>query len=230
MPISNYIPSSRLLTPGVCTSTTRPASPFEGMAIFETDTDRMLIWNGSTWVVPNAPTQNPTGLDFIRSGSLSGTSVDILGCFTTTYDNYVLTLDGISFSSAADVYFQWLSGASPLSGAGYMWAVQSIAISGAGNNNAASSQTLGYLGISNSAGVNNAKVAFGRYDIYGPMKTSVDRQPIIGQASCFAGDWSIRNVFTQYNGGVAQKDGIRLFTNSGSITMSGSYAIYGYRK
>jgi hypothetical protein len=49
MPISNYLPSSRLIAPGVCTSTTRPATPFEGQAIYETDTDKVLIWNGTAW-------------------------------------------------------------------------------------------------------------------------------------------------------------------------------------
>ena len=49
MPITNYLPSSRLIQPGVCTSSTRPASPFEGQAIYETDTDRVLYWNGSGW-------------------------------------------------------------------------------------------------------------------------------------------------------------------------------------
>ena len=34
----------------VCTSGTRPASPVEGMTIYETDTDRLLIWDGAAWV------------------------------------------------------------------------------------------------------------------------------------------------------------------------------------
>lgn len=37
------------IKPGVCTSTTRPASPFVGQTIYETDTNRMLVWNGSSW-------------------------------------------------------------------------------------------------------------------------------------------------------------------------------------
>jgi hypothetical protein len=40
-----------------CTSTTRPASPDEGMTIFETDTDRVLLWNGSAWVIVTEPWQ-----------------------------------------------------------------------------------------------------------------------------------------------------------------------------
>jgi hypothetical protein len=80
MPISNYLPSSRLIQPGVCTSSTRPASPFEGQAIFETDTDRMLIWNGSSWIIPNSPASSPVPTEFTylpfryQVGSTSGAS------------------------------------------------------------------------------------------------------------------------------------------------------------
>ena len=49
MAISNYIPSSRIAQSGVCTSSTRPASPYEGQMIYETDTDKVLVWNGSAW-------------------------------------------------------------------------------------------------------------------------------------------------------------------------------------
>lgn len=49
MGLSNYLPSSRIAQPGVCTSTTRPASPFEGQVIYETDTDKVLVYNGSIW-------------------------------------------------------------------------------------------------------------------------------------------------------------------------------------
>lgn len=49
MGLSNYLPSSRLSQAGVCTSTTRPASPYEGQVIYTTDTDLLQIWNGTTW-------------------------------------------------------------------------------------------------------------------------------------------------------------------------------------
>ena len=52
MAISN---SSRGLTPGVCTSTTRPTAPYEGQLIYETDTDRVLVWNNSAWVASIEP-------------------------------------------------------------------------------------------------------------------------------------------------------------------------------
>lgn len=46
MGISNI---SSNLRPGVCTSTTRPSTPYEGQMIYETDTDMLAIWNGSAW-------------------------------------------------------------------------------------------------------------------------------------------------------------------------------------
>lgn len=50
MPISQQIGSSSLAKPGVCTSTTRPASPYEGQMIYETDTDVIRTYNGSLWI------------------------------------------------------------------------------------------------------------------------------------------------------------------------------------
>jgi len=61
MGISNYTPSSRISQSGVCTSTTRPASPFEGQVIYETDTDRVLVWNASAWVFLSTPQTNEPG-------------------------------------------------------------------------------------------------------------------------------------------------------------------------
>lgn len=43
--------TSQGLKPGVCTSSNRPANPYDGMVIYETDTDKALVWNGSSWVV-----------------------------------------------------------------------------------------------------------------------------------------------------------------------------------
>ena len=37
------------LKPGVCTSSTRPAAPYVGQTIFETDTGFQKTWLGSNW-------------------------------------------------------------------------------------------------------------------------------------------------------------------------------------
>ena len=64
------------LKPGVCTSSTRPASPFEGQMIYETDTDVLAIWNGTAWRQLAAAT---------KSGSvLQVSSTTKTDTFTTT--------------------------------------------------------------------------------------------------------------------------------------------------
>lgn len=61
MPLSSVVGAQSIVKPGVCTSSTRPASPYDGQMIYETDTDRALVWNGSAWSA------------FIGASSLSGT-------------------------------------------------------------------------------------------------------------------------------------------------------------
>jgi hypothetical protein len=39
------------LKPGVCTSSTRPTSPFDGQVIYMTDVDQTAVWDGSQWTV-----------------------------------------------------------------------------------------------------------------------------------------------------------------------------------
>lgn len=50
MAISN---NSTGLRTGVCTSTTRPQTPYEGQVIYETDTDLTYVYSGSAWISPS---------------------------------------------------------------------------------------------------------------------------------------------------------------------------------
>ena len=49
MGLSSVSGASSIIQPGVCTSTTRPAAPYHGQAIFETDTNTVRIWLGTEW-------------------------------------------------------------------------------------------------------------------------------------------------------------------------------------
>lgn len=63
MGISQQIGASSAIKAGVCTSSTRPASPYEGQMIYETDTDLVLVWSGSAWVeTASMLTKAPRGL------------------------------------------------------------------------------------------------------------------------------------------------------------------------
>lgn len=56
MPISRYQATSALARPGVIpNAAARPASPYEGQFVYQTDTDGLFVWNGSAWdIVINA--------------------------------------------------------------------------------------------------------------------------------------------------------------------------------
>ena len=94
MAISN---NSTGLRPGVCTSTTRPTAPYEGQMIYETDTDKMLIWIGSAWVIPNQTTQNFDGLELIKTQTVGSavSSVTVSDAFSSTYENYKITMNSV---------------------------------------------------------------------------------------------------------------------------------------
>ncbi len=82
MGISNV---SNGLRSGVCTSTTRPSAPYEGQMIFETDTNRVLVWDNAAWVMI-ADTDTPPGLQFISGATFSNVaSIDITG-FTSEFE------------------------------------------------------------------------------------------------------------------------------------------------
>ncbi len=42
------------LRPGVTTSSARPAAPYNGQVIYETDTDKIAVYDGSSWVYKTA--------------------------------------------------------------------------------------------------------------------------------------------------------------------------------
>lgn len=61
MPFSSVLGASSSIKPGVCTSSTRPAAPYEGQMIYETDTDNLKIYNGSSWVTVGGSYGTATG-------------------------------------------------------------------------------------------------------------------------------------------------------------------------
>ena len=106
MGISQQIGASSLIRPGVIDNTAaRPASPYEGQVIFQKDTDQLLVWNGTAWVIPNQTTQNPEGLDLVKSQTV-GTAVSsivVTDAFSSTYDNYLVKFSGGTQSDSVDI-------------------------------------------------------------------------------------------------------------------------------
>lgn len=120
MPISQQIGSSSLAKPGVCTSSTRPASPYQGQVIYQTDTNTTLVWNGSGWVLLSTGTANPPGLELITACTVSSTGgtaatvsngvitvgtsntgITVSNAFSASFDAYRILLTGIVASSSS---------------------------------------------------------------------------------------------------------------------------------
>jgi hypothetical protein len=80
MAISN---SDRGLTPGICTSTTRPTAPYEGQLIYTTDLDTLEIWNGTAWRIVGASTSTNGTVLQVVTGS---TSTAVSNSTTTAVD------------------------------------------------------------------------------------------------------------------------------------------------
>jgi hypothetical protein len=110
--------SASSFRPGVCTSTNRPVSPYEGQVIYETDTDKTKVWNGSSWVSLSStsePGSVPNFFVYLSGGN--GASVDNAGIAynTVLYDDLSNVSSGVftvptgqagvySFSCSGNVY------------------------------------------------------------------------------------------------------------------------------
>jgi hypothetical protein len=82
--VNNYLMKQAIVT---CTSGTRPASPTTGQPIFETDTNLIRVWNGSTWYCTASPdytdySGSVTFYSNANSGTtISGASVSVSYCY-----------------------------------------------------------------------------------------------------------------------------------------------------
>lgn len=221
MGISQQIGVSSLIKPGVCTSTTRPASPYQGQVIFETDTNKLLVWNSTAWVIPNQTTQNPEGLEFISTTTFTAISTAFInGCFSSTYDQYLINVNIIT-SATVDVRLRMRSGTNTTeSGSlydrfGYYQTGAGFTFANSGNQTSAFLMDV-YAGSSERA--------MAKIDMFNPnnaLHTNMQIQSW-GSNSGSIYTWNNRvESTTQYTG-------FEINPDSGTVT--GTISVYGYRK
>ena len=95
MPLSTVLGAQSLVQPAVCTTATRPASPYTGQAIYDTTLAQTLVYNGTAWVVQTG------GLVRVGGGSLSGSSTAFTSVFSATYEAYKIIVTGGNVSTSA---------------------------------------------------------------------------------------------------------------------------------
>jgi hypothetical protein len=162
-----------------------------------------------------------SGLVYVKQVTVpsGATSVDITSCFSSTYDNYVISLSGISTSTNNSMNLFLLQTTTPTSSGWYgtefycatgnsAWSGQVSASNAGAAYCSAGSSAAGYSSIVNIQSPNLAQYTRLQYQ-------SVD--------SVF-----LRNGYA-YHGANTQYDGCRLAPTSGTIS-GGTITVYGYRK
>ena len=230
MPISQQIGSSSQIKPGVCTSATRPASPYTGQVIFETDTNRMLVWNTTAWVIPNSPAQNPTGLELLASQSIpvSSTSFSFTG-FTSNYHNYQVKVRIDYVSNDCDLYLRYSTGAGPDAGANYFSATLGLTDGGSvldSNQLGATFHLIGPLDSAQSPQWGSRSLTMELFNPLGAVRTVMTYNSwgyTQGGTGSFLSGGGCNNTTQSHTG-------FTMFSSNGTSIIGGTYEVYGYRK
>lgn len=219
MGLSSQLAVSSLARPGVCTSSTRPASPYQGQVIYQTDTNTTLVWNGSGWVLLSTGTANPPGLELVKTQTIGSavSSVIVSDCFTTSYDEYLITVSDTSTSlDNADFSMQLRTG-STTAATNYYYIYQYITYSGASSTFVAGNNTTTWAFVGRSH--NNTVTA--RIEVSQPR---LARRTTV---RCHAPGGNIAGPFSGYHDVATAYESV-VFSINGTMT-GGTIRVYGYR-
>jgi hypothetical protein len=218
MPLSSVVGAQSIIRPGVCTSSTRPASPYDGQVIYETDTDKIAVYDSSAWVYKTGATAPVApGLVVVKTQTIGSavSSVTVTDAFSSTYDNYKITVNG-GVASTDDVIGLQLGATTTGYYAGFSGAVYSSGAASVGsNNNTASFTQIGY-GSTDSL--------FADFTLTNPFAT---KKTFVSGGFAFP---QTTNVSRSYHGFVNNTTSYTAFTltpGSGTFT-GGTIRVYGY--
>jgi len=215
------------LQPAVCTSTTRPAAPYAGQMIFETDTNRVVIYKGSSWVYI-ADADTPPGLELVTYSTFTSSStINVSGCFSSVYVNYrvLISIDTASTQATRNITWKFRTTSGDDSSAEYYYGFQGMGLGDStlnqvqGSYGATSAVLCNYYGYTDST-------AAAHLDIFSPFD-SAQKTKYLGNAN--GGNASSQSVGVTTCQMLAAKShtGFSFFSSTGTI--SGHYAVYGYR-
>lgn len=200
------------LNPGIYTSSTRPASPADGLVISETDTDSLQIYKGSAW----GPASGVVLLETL-SPSAAATTQFTTGSFSSTYKFYTVKyVLNTSFS------FQLRSAGSTITAANYVRAI--------GQNSTGNVFSGGYAPGETSVRImtsNGTPAAYeGSFDCFDPSVSKVQSFAPMNSLNQFSGSTQGINFgLFLYNS--AQVYDSLLFTAT-TGTLTGTIKLYGW--
>jgi len=179
----------------------------------------------NTWVMVTAPAP---GLTFITSSTFSAvSSVSVNNCFTSTYDNYRITLTFTAASTDLNVRLRLRASGSDNSTSNYdsqLLYVTGTTVTGQQNTGTSGNTQWGLFGGFES---DQPTASHMIADIVGPQLTSYTKLSgtavVLGTADGFTYNMLLGNMFKA----TTAFDGFSLLTSTGTI--SGTVRVYGYR-
>lgn len=218
MGFSSIIGASSVIRPGVCTSTTRPSSPYDGQVIYETDTRQTLVFNGTGWIMLTDANQ-PPGLQLVKTQTIGTavSSITVTDAFSADYDSYRVIISGTGVASTSNTLNLTLGAtASGYSRVGVSMSTNSTTVGGFANEGAAS---IGAVGLGSTANLSLAA------EIHNPFLAT---QTVVNS---FSGRTIASGTFLWLAGYVNNTTSYTAFTlttNTGTVT-GGTIRVYGYR-
>ncbi len=164
-----------------------------------------------------------SGLVFVKQVTVPATSptVDVTSCFSSTYDNYMVSFSGITSTggNGGTINYKLLSGSTPSSTAYYGNTFYIVTAASGVMSNAPFSNGPNGEALSISTSTTNAGV----FQLQSPYLAQYTRSQHM----------SADNNYVRWNSMVHQSatsyDGIQFLPSAGTIT-GGTITVYGYRK
>ena len=198
----------------MCTSTSRPSSPFDGQVIYETDTNRVLVWDNSAWVMI-ADTDSPPGLQLIKTQTIGSavSTVTVSDVFSSEFDNYKVVF-GATDASLDDQAGLLTFGSTST---GYYGSLVYDKYDGSASTIRRNNSSSIYAGITDSTNATNFQ-----FDVFSPN---------LAQRTTVSGMGFGYSLSFWFGGMVANSTQYTAFTwapSSGTVT-GGTIRVYGYR-
>jgi hypothetical protein len=188
--------------------------------IYETDTNRVLVYEGAAWVMI-ADTDSPPGMVLIKTQTIGTAvaSVEVTDAFNSDFENYKIIISGGVASTAVDLAFTLGSSAT-----GYYGGVMYHSYATAGP------ATVNAVGLNNStrflyAGTGAAGALNSNIDVYSPNVAKITA--ITVQYAVMNTSGSIVNANGFHNAATAYT-AFTITAVTGTMT-GGTIRVYGYR-
>jgi hypothetical protein len=198
------------------TSSTRPASPFDGQIISETDTDSLQIYKGSAW-------GGVGGLQYITGASFTAvTSVSLPNdTFTATYTNYLILFYCNGVGLGSDITARFRAAGSDNTTSNYAYAANALYSNG---NDA----QINGNGVS-SFGMRESQINFpysATLTIYEPQ--TANKANVSGMIVGNGNTTTAHATNIPFSGIFNDTTSFDSFSFLSAATITGKYKVYGY--